>query len=134
MRRSPSVLADRRNGFRALKRVFLLPDFEVPRAALVIERYLETLRRNSLAYGTGATPILERSCYVPAIGTKWIAPILRDIKDRGTAFMDSADGYIEAHRARAPQGKRVSELGVLVFAWTAGPKKPKQVAAGKRAR
>jgi hypothetical protein len=128
------VLADRHNGFRALKRVFLLPDFEVPRAALVIERYLETLRRNSLAYGTGATPILERSCYVPAIGTKWIAPILRDIKDRGTAFMDSADGHIEAHRARAPKGKRVSELGVLIFAWTARPKKSKQVATGKRAR
>src|SRR5579871_3352590 len=83
MRRSPSISVDSSKSFRAVKRVFSLPEFELPRAALVIERYLGTLHRNSRAHDTGATPILERSCWVPSVRARWIAPMLRDIKDRG---------------------------------------------------
>lgn len=122
MRRSPSIRIDASGNFVAVKRVFVLPDFEVPRAALVIERYLDTLRRNFSAHGNGATLLLERNCHVPEIDLKRIAPILRDIKERGTAFMDSVDGDIEAHRSRRSRKKGVGELGVLVFAWT-GPSK-----------
>jgi len=118
MRRSPSVRIDARGNFVALKRVFVLPDFELPRAALVIERYLDTLRRNSSAHRNGTTLLLERNCHVPEIDLKRIAPILRDIKSRGTAFMDSVDGDIEAHRIQRSRRKGVGELGVLVFAWT----------------
>jgi len=118
MRRSPSVRIDAQGGFVALKRVFVLPDFEVPRAALVIERYLDTLRRNSSAQRKGTTLLLERNCHVPEIDLRRIAPILRDIKGRGTAFMDSVDGDIEAHRTRRSRQKGVGELGVLIFAWT----------------
>jgi hypothetical protein len=118
MRRSPSVRIDARGNFVALKRVFVLPDFELPRAALVIERYLDTLRRNSSAYRNGTTLLLERNCHVPEVYLRRIAPILRDIKGRGTAFMDSVDGDIEAHRIRRSSRKGVGELGVLVFAWT----------------
>ena len=118
MRRSPSVRIDHRGNFVAVKRVFVLPDFEVPRAALVIERYLDTLRRNSSAQKNGTTLLLERNCYVPEIDLRRIAPILRDIKGRGTAFMDSVDGDIEAHRIRRSRQKGVGELGVLIFAWT----------------
>ena len=119
MRRSPSVQIDARGNLVALKRVFVLPDFEVPRAALVIERYLDTLRRNSSAQRKGTTLLLERNCHVPEIELTRIAPILRDIRGRGTAFMDSVDGDIEAHRIRRPPGRSgVGELGVLVFAWT----------------
>jgi hypothetical protein len=118
MRRSASVRIDACGNFVAVKRVFVLPDFEVPRAALVIERYLDTLRRNYSAHENGATLLLERNCYVPEIDLKRIAPILRDIKERGTAFMDSVDGDIEAHRSRRSGKKGVGELGVLVFAWT----------------
>jgi hypothetical protein len=118
MRRSPSIRVDDWGKFVALKRVFVLPDFEVPRAALVIERYLDTLRRNSSAQKNGATLLLERNCHVPEIDLKRISPILRDIRERGTAFMDSVDGDIEAHRVRRPRQSGVGELGVLTFAWT----------------
>ena len=125
MRRSPSVRIDTRGKFVALKRVFVLPEFEVPRAALIIERYLDTLRRNSSAHSNGTTLLLERNCHVSEIDLKRIIPILRDIKGRGTAFMDSVDGDIEAHRIRRPRRKAAGELGVLVFAWTR-PSKPRQ--------
>jgi hypothetical protein len=118
MRRSPSVRVDLDGKFVALRRVFVLPDFEVPRAALVIDRYLDTLRRNSSAQKSGTTLLLERNCHVPEIDLKRITPILRDIKSRGTAFMDSVDGDIEAHRIRRHRQKGVGELGVLIFAWT----------------
>jgi hypothetical protein len=118
LRRSPSVRIDARGNFVAVKRVFVLPDFEIPRAALVIERYLDTLRKNSSAQRSGTTLLLERNCHVPEIDVRRISPILRDIKGRGTAFMDSVDGDIEAHRIRRFRRKGVGELGVLVFAWT----------------
>ena len=118
MRRSSSVRIDSHGKFVALKRVFVLPEFEVPRAALIIERYLDTLRRNSSGHSKGTTLLLERNCYVSAMDLKKIVPILRDIKGRGTAFMDSVDGDIEAHRIRRFQSMGVGELGVLVFAWT----------------
>ena len=117
MRRSPSVCIDIRGNFVPVKRVFVLPDFEIPRAALVIERYLETLRKNSSAQKNGTSLLLERNCHVPEIDIRHIRPILRDIKGRGTAFMDSVDGDIEAHRLRKSKRKGVGELGVLVFAW-----------------
>jgi hypothetical protein len=118
LRRSPSVRVDGHGNFVAKKRVFVLPDFEVPRAALVIQRYLDTLRKNTSAQKNGTSLLLERNCHVPEIDVRRISPILRDIKERGTAFMDSVDGDIEAHRARKSQQKVVGELGVLVFAWT----------------
>jgi hypothetical protein len=118
MRRSPSVRIDAYGNFVALKRLFVLPEFEVPRAALVIERYFDTLHSNSSAHRNGTTLLLERNCHVPEIHLGRISPILRDIKGRGTAFMDSVDGDIEAHRVRSPRRKDVGELGVLVFAWT----------------
>jgi hypothetical protein len=118
LRRSPSVRLDAEGNFNALNRVFVLPGFGVPRAALVIDRYLETLRQNSSAQKSGTTLLLERNCHVPHVDLRRITPILRDIKGRGTAFMDSVDGDIEAHRARRPSRKGIGELGVLVFAWT----------------
>lgn len=117
LRRSSSVRIDIRGNFVPLKRVFVLPDFEIPRAALVIGRYLDTLRKNSSAQKKGTSLLLERNCHVPEIDIRKIRPILRDIKGRGTAFMDSVDGDIEAHRIRRFRRKGVGELGVLVFAW-----------------
>lgn len=118
LRRSPSVHVDVNGNFVATKRVFVLPDFEVPRAALVIQRYLDTLRKNTSAQRNGTSLLLERNCHVPEIDITRISPILRDIKERGTAFMDSVDGDIEAHRTRKTGQKVAGELGVLIFAWT----------------
>jgi hypothetical protein len=118
MRRSPSIGVDTHGNFIALKRVFVLTEFEVPRAALIIERYLDTLRKNSSAGHQDTTLLLERNCHVSEIDLNRIAPILRDIKGRGTAFMDSVDGDIESHRQRRSKRSGVGELGVLIFAWT----------------
>ena len=118
MQQSPSVRIDALGNYVALSRVFVLPDFEVLRAAIVIDRYLDTLRRNSSAQRSDTTLLLERNCHVPEIDLRRINPILRDIKGRGTAFMDSVDGDIEAHRIRRSGRKGVGELGVLIFAWT----------------
>lgn len=124
LRRSTSVRIDNSGNFVAVKRMFVLPDFEVPRAALVIGRYLDTLRRNSSSHRTGTTLLLERNCHVNQIEPRRISPILRDIKGRGTSFMDSVDGDIEAHRVRTLRSKKgVGELGVLVFAWTRSSKR-----------
>jgi hypothetical protein len=122
MRRSPSVRIDDSENFIALRRAFVLPDFEIPRAALVIERYLDTLRINSSARRNGSTLLLERNCHVPDMNLGRITPILRDIRGRGMAFIDSVDGDIEAHRIRRFRRKGVGELGVLVFAWTRSSK------------
>ena len=118
MRQSKSVGIDSSGNLIALKRVFVLPEFEIPRAALVIERYLETLRKNSSTHESETMLLLERSCHVPEIDLKRIAPILRDIKGRGTAFMDSVDGEIEGHRVHRSRRGGVGEMGVLIFAWT----------------
>ena len=118
MRLSPSIKSNGDGTFSAVRRVFVLPEFEVPRAALVVERYLDTLQRNASSRRRETTLLLERSCHAPGVNLKSIAPILRDIKERGTAFMDSVDGEIEACRVPRARRSDVGELGVLVFAWT----------------
>ncbi len=138
LRQSPSVGIDARGNFVALRRVFVLPDFEVPRAAFVIERYLDTLRKNSSAHRNGTTLLLERNCHVTAVDLKRIAPILRDIEDRGTAFLDSVDGDIEAQRIRKSRSRCVGEMGVQVFAWArpskSNPETTRKAQTGKSAR
>jgi hypothetical protein len=123
MRQSPSVKWNSDGTFSAVRRVFVLPEFEVPRAALVVERYLDTLQRNASGRRRETTLLLERSCHAPGVNLKTIAPILRDIKERGTAFMDSVDGEIEACRVPRARQRAVGELGVLVFAWTSPSRK-----------
>ena len=101
------MCVDSHGKYVALKRLFVLPEFEVPRATLIIERHLDTLRKNSLALSEGSTLVLERNCYVSEMDLKKIVPILRDIKGRGTACIDSVDGDIEAHRIRRCKSKGV---------------------------
>lgn len=125
MRLSPSVTISGDGTLLALRRVFVLPKFEVARAAFVVERYLDTLQRNIYARESKAALLLERSCYVSKADLSSIAPMLRDIDGRGTAFMDSIDGEIERLRMRQSKGKRNGELGILVFAW-ARPKRTKR--------
>ncbi len=117
MRYSPSVKLHGDGTVVALRRVFILPDFEVPRAAFAIERYLDTLRRNALGRRGETTLLLERSSHVSGVDLQTISPILRDIDERGTALMDSVDGEIEACRLRRSRRKGVGEMGVLIFAW-----------------
>jgi hypothetical protein len=119
MRRSPSINSNNDGTLVAIRRVFVLPEFEVPRAALVVERYLDTLGQNASSRRNDTALLLERSCHVSEVDLRKIAPILRDIKWRGAAFMDSVDGEIEECRLQQrPKQKAVGELGVLVFAWT----------------
>jgi hypothetical protein len=116
MRCSPSIRCTSHGGLLPLRRVFVLPEFELPRAALVVERYLDTLQTNTSRREQGAT-LLERSCHATGIDLRAATPVLRDIKERGAAFMDSIDGEIEA--CRSGRSKNLAgEVGVLVFAWT----------------
>lgn len=118
MRCSPSIKTNSDGDLIPLRKVFVLPDSEVPRAAHVVERYLDTLYRNASLRKYNAT-VLERSCRASGIDLSGSAPVLRDIKERGGAFMDAIDGEIEASRSRRPKRRRVEsgELGVVVFAW-----------------
>lgn len=117
MRRSLSVQLEN-NRVAAVRPEFVLPNFEVPRAALVIERYLDTLSRNSSSRRDKTIFLLERNCHVPEINLRTIAPILRDIKGRGSAFIKSVDGHIEGSRRRNSASGQVGEMSVHIFAWT----------------
>ena len=118
MRRSPSIKSNSDGTLVALRRVLVLPEFEVPRAALVVERYLDTIRRNMSGRRNGTTLLLERNCFVSDIDLTKIAPTLRNIKERGAALMDGVDGEIESCRSRRYKRKGAGELGVMIFAWT----------------
>lgn len=116
--KSPSARVDALGRVTAVKRAFVLADFEIPRATLIIERFLDTLRRNGNAQSGELPLLLERCCYVTGIGAPNIAQIMRDIKAQGAAFMDSVDGEIEAHRVRKSSRFASGEMGVVAFAWT----------------
>ncbi len=125
MRKSPSIKLNSDGTISALKRVFVLSELKLPRAAFVVERYLDTLRRNS-SRGKGETTLLvEQSCHVSGIDLRSITPILRDIEGRGAALMDSIDGEIESCRVKRTKRRGVGELGVLIFAWTRPTKSAK---------
>jgi len=118
MRRSPSIGVDSLGNLVAQRREFVLPDFAVPRAALVIERYLDTLHRNSVSHKRKSVLLLERNCHVPEVNLNTIAPILRDIKKRGSAYIDSVNGDIEELRRKRSRRKGSGEMSVHIFAWT----------------
>jgi len=83
MRRSPSINPNSDGTLVPIRRVFVLPEFEVPRAALVVQRYLDTLRQNASGRKNETSLLLERSCHVSEVDLRKISPILRDIKWRG---------------------------------------------------
>lgn len=116
-RASPSVKELRDERFVALRRVFVLPSFELLRAAYVVERYLAALRANSKRRRDNAPLLLERNCHVSPADLRKAAPVLRDIKEHATAFMDSVDGALESCRINSSSTHSAGEVGVLVFAW-----------------
>jgi hypothetical protein len=118
MRQSPYVKFTSDGQLIALKRVFVLPKLLVPRAAFVVERYLETVLQIASDRKKNAQLLLERSCYVSEVDLAKIIPIVRDIGSRGAAFMDSIDGDLEGRRLGKSKRKSVGELGVHVFVWT----------------
>lgn len=118
MRQSPSVKFLASEKVIAVRPEFVLPHFEVPRAALVIERYLDTLSRNSSSKKRQTILLLERNCHVPEVNLRNINAILRDVKGRGSAFIKAVDGDIEGRRSRGTKPRRVGELSVHIFAWT----------------
>ena len=118
MRRSPSIGVNSRGNFLALRQIFVLPDFAIPRAAIVIERYLETLHKNSSRNKKKTVLLLERNCHVPEVNLTAIAPVLRDIKKRGSAYIESVNGDIEGLRRKRSTRKGSGEMSVHIFAWT----------------
>jgi hypothetical protein len=118
MRRSPSIKTDKSGNLVAQRREFVLPGIAVPRAALVVERYLDTLHRNSSPSKRRRFLLLERNCHVPEVDLRTIAPILRDIKRRGSAYIDSVNGDLEGLRLRRSNRRGTGEMSVHIFAWT----------------
>ena len=117
MHMSPTITKDEHGDLLAISRFFSLPGFELLRAGLVIERFLETLYRNSEVKDKRSKLLFERSCYANSIGSRKVARLLRDIEHRGTAFMDSVDGQIESNRSKTSKPIELAELGVFMFAW-----------------
>jgi len=115
MQRSPSIGVDVVGNLVAQRREFVLPNFAVPRAALVIERYLDTLRRNSASNKKKSVLLLERNCHVPQVNLNTIAPILRDIKKRGSAYIDSVNGDLEGLRRKRSRRKGSGEMSVHIL-------------------
>jgi hypothetical protein len=118
MRQSRSVKLTDDGNLLALRRAFVLPKLEVIRAAFVIERYLDTLTDIASGQKKVLPFLLERSCHVSKVDLAKAIPLLRDIEHRGTAFMDSIDGELEARRLRGSKNKNMGEVGVHVFLWT----------------
>ena len=127
LKRSPSVRFEGENQVIALRRVFVLPQIELARAALVVPRYLDTLYANSFAYRSGTVKLLERQCSATKINLKSITPILRSIKEQGASFVDSIDVQLEGSSMKRRGKSANSDLGLVVFAWTntRTSKKPK---------
>lgn len=121
LKMSPSVSISK-DAIVANRRVFVVPRFDLTRAALVVPRYLETLTTNSAAHQSNTVKLLERQCTASKIDAKLIAPILRNIKEQGTSFVDSIDGQIESSKSRRKKPRSRAQIGLLVFAWAAKPK------------
>jgi hypothetical protein len=117
MRQSPSIKFTSDGQLIALKRVFLVPKFEVPRAAFVVERYLETVLQIASDRKKDAPLLLERSCHVSEVDLAKAIPLLRNLESRGTAFLDAIDGDLEGRRLRRSKRKRVGEVGIHIFVW-----------------
>jgi hypothetical protein len=122
MRRSASIRFDPEGNLHPLRREFVLRNFAIPRAALVIERYLDTLHKNSSPKKGNSMLLLERHCHVPEVNINTISPILRDIKKRGSAYIDSVNGDIESLRLKQTRHKQTGEMSVHIFAWTRFPR------------
>jgi len=55
---------------------------------------------------------------VPQVNLNTIAPVLRDIKKRGSAYIDSVNGDLEGLRRKQSRRKGSGEMSVHIFAWT----------------
>ena len=102
----------------ALRREFVLPDFSVLRAALMIERYLDTLHRNTAPNRKADSASTGEKLPCAGGKSKIISPILRDIKNRGSAYIESVNGDIEELRRKRSRSKASGEMSVHIFAWT----------------
>jgi hypothetical protein len=117
MKQSPCIKFTSDGHLIALKRVFVLPKFVVPRAAFVVERYLETVLQIASDRKKDAPLLMERSCHVSEVDLAKAIPMLRNLERRGTAFLDAIDGDLEGRRLRRSKRKSVGELGIHVFVW-----------------
>src|SRR5260370_36030865 len=117
MRQSPCIRFTSDGHLIALKRVFVLPKLVVPRAAFVVERYLETVLQIASDRKKDAPLLMERSCHVSEVDLAKAIPMLRNLERRGTAFLDAIDGDLEGRRLRRSKRKSVGERGIDVFVW-----------------
>jgi hypothetical protein len=130
MRQSPCIKFASDGRLIALKRAFLLHNMEVPRAAFIVERYLDTVMQIALDRKKGQPLLLERSSQVSEFDLAKSIPMLRDLASRGAAFLDSVDGDLEGCRVQKSKRMNMGDLGIHIFVW----KKPikQKIRYGKR--
>lgn len=116
MRSSPSVRIGRKY-LKAVRRVFVLRDFDFTRAAITIPRYLSTLTFNAVNRSAGKRRLIERQCSIRGTGLNQLKPLLQNIRVQGAAFVDSIDGQMEAAKLASKKSSVSAEIGLLVFAW-----------------
>ncbi len=118
LRRSSSIEIKGNLEIRARRQVLVLPNFALFRAALVIPRYLDTLRSNHGKRTNSTIRLLERQSSVPGVSDEEIAPILSAIRTEGESYLNSIDSMIEGARTKNKNAGERTQLGILTFAWT----------------
>lgn len=116
MRSSPSVKVGKKY-LRAVRRVFVLKNFDFTRAAIIVPRYLSTLKSNAANRSTGRGRLLERQCSVRGASLNQVKSLLQNIRVQGATFVDSIDGQMEAMKFGNKKPALGAEIGLLVFAW-----------------
>src|SRR5260370_3102527 len=127
MRQSPCIRFTSDGHLIAVRRVFVLPKLEVPRAAFVVERFLETVMQIASDRKKNAALLMERSCHVSEVDLAKAIPMVRNLERRGTAFLDAIDGDLEGRRLRRSKRNSVGEFGIHAFVWkqsTVSTRKP----------
>jgi hypothetical protein len=116
---SPSIKKNRNGQLRPVWQVFVLNDFEVPRAAKVISRYLETVNFNSSAQKHKNQKLLERDCCAIGLKPESVRDLQAEIRYRSKSYLNAVDQKFESLRLKNGKKRTQAEVGLMIFSWSA---------------
>jgi hypothetical protein len=123
LRTSPSIRKNRKSRLKPMWQVFVLDNFEVPRAAKVISRYLETVNFNSNARRKKDQLLLERDCCAIGLKPDSVRDLQAEIRYRSKSYLNAVDQKFESLRLRNGKKRTQAEVGLMVFSWNVARKK-----------